>query len=363
MKLEHFKRAKDIFFKEGMSPAYIILYVTSRCNLKCRHCFFHESLNKVEELPLKEIEKISKSAKNVLNVSLTGGEPFLRKDLAKIAKMFADNSNAAIVSIATNGSMPDIVEEMTLEMVEGNPETIFNLFVSIDGKGRIHNRIRGNKNAFSNACKTLSKLSGLKKRHKNLHVGITYTINELNAKDTIDVYRDMNKRFDINQFQINFMRGNPKSIKCNDKTIKEYEKANKVIEKDLAEGKYKGHKILGDFYTCINIRYKNVLASTVKEKKFQIPCYAGTTNAVIYSNGDVYACELRPDLFLGNLKKYDFDLKKLLSTKRNRKTLRELRASKCFCTFECQLSSNVAFNSKEVLKAMGLWGKLKLGMG
>jgi len=361
MKLAHFKRAKDIFFKEGMDPAYIILYVTSKCNLKCKHCFFYKSLNKPEEISLANIEKLSKSLKDVLNVSLTGGEPFLRKDLPEIASLFSKNSNAAIISISTNGFLPETIKKNTERMLKENPSTTFNVFVSIDGKRGMHNRIRGSKLAFSNACKSLSILSKLKKKHKNLHLNITYTINKLNEKDTVDVYNGMLNRFDINQFQINFMRGNPKSIKCSDKTIKEYEEANRQIGEDFARGKSQGHQILGDFYTCINTRYKQVLVDTVKQKKFLIPCYAGTTNVIIYSNAEVYACELRPDLFLGNLEKYEFNLKKLLSTKRNKKLLRDIRNSKCFCTFECQLASNVAFNPREVMKAAGIWAKLKLG--
>lgn len=354
------KQAKYIFFKENMLPAYLILYVTSRCNLACAHCFFHKSLNNSNEISLADIEKISKSAPNLLNVSLTGGEPFLREDIDKIAGLFIKNSKASIISIPTNGMLADKIYSKVKLMLQQNPGTTFNVFVSIDGKEKTHNKIRGSKNAFSNANNTLKLLSGLRNRFGNFRLGVIFTINEFNSKEILPVYRDISGKYDLNHFQINFLRGCPKSAKHSAKEVELYSQANSIIDADTLAGKRNGHKIFGDFYTAVNKRYKQVIAKTVTENKFQIPCYAGTTNCVIYPNADVFACEIRDDLFLGNLKDFDFDLKKLLLTEKNRALLRSIREGKCFCTFECQQSSNVAFNIKELAKTLVLWAKLKL---
>ncbi len=363
MKISILKQAKNVLFKKNMLPVYVILYITSRCNLKCSHCFFHKSLNKPEEIPLKEIEKISKSMPSLIHVSLTGGEPFLREDIDKIAALFAKNSSVKIISIPTNGTFTEKIVAKATKMAEENPDIIFNISVSIDGTEKIHNQIRGSKNAFSNACKTLAKLLELKIRFKNLKIGVIYTISEDNAQETMSVYKKMLSDFDINQFQINFLRGEPKNARKSKETIEQYMKVNKEIATDLAKKKYKGHQIFGDFYTCLNKRYKQVILKTLKENKFQLPCYAATTNCIIYSNGNVFACEIRQDLFLGNLKNFDFNLKKLLSTKENRKIAKSIRESKCFCTFECQLTSNVAFNATELLKVLLQWIRLKLQVG
>ena len=32
--------------KKNQLPSYFIFYPTSRCNLSCSHCFYHDSLNK-----------------------------------------------------------------------------------------------------------------------------------------------------------------------------------------------------------------------------------------------------------------------------------------------------------------------------
>ena len=50
-----------VLFKKNQLPSYFIFYPTSRCNLKCSHCFYHDSLNKkFQELSLEEIINLLK---------------------------------------------------------------------------------------------------------------------------------------------------------------------------------------------------------------------------------------------------------------------------------------------------------------
>ena len=45
------------------------------------------------ELSIEEMDKLTKNlGKSLLNVNLTGGEPFARKDLVDIAKSYLNNS-------------------------------------------------------------------------------------------------------------------------------------------------------------------------------------------------------------------------------------------------------------------------------
>ena len=37
---------KKTIVKKDQLPSYFIFYPTSRCNLMCSHCFYHDSLNK-----------------------------------------------------------------------------------------------------------------------------------------------------------------------------------------------------------------------------------------------------------------------------------------------------------------------------
>ena len=76
------------------APVQVTLFVTSRCNIRCKMCFYWEPVeNKsTHEISLDEIEKISKSMPNFFWLLVGGGEIFVRKDLPEIIKIFYKNN-------------------------------------------------------------------------------------------------------------------------------------------------------------------------------------------------------------------------------------------------------------------------------
>ena len=73
------------------APVQVTLFVTSRCNIRCKMCFYWEPVeNKSShEISLEEIEKISQSMPNFFWLLVGGGEIFVRKDLHKIIEIFS----------------------------------------------------------------------------------------------------------------------------------------------------------------------------------------------------------------------------------------------------------------------------------
>ena len=71
-------------------PAHITFFVTSACNYRCRMCFYWRQIEKEKKnlLSFKEYEQIVKKFPSFTTIALTGGEPFLRKDLTEIAHLF-----------------------------------------------------------------------------------------------------------------------------------------------------------------------------------------------------------------------------------------------------------------------------------
>lgn len=73
-------------------PFYVQYYILSRCNLVCRQCNIVESNSDLSDASLDVVEKI---ADNLVKIGagvvlLTGGEPFLRKDLPDIVRIFTE---------------------------------------------------------------------------------------------------------------------------------------------------------------------------------------------------------------------------------------------------------------------------------
>jgi radical SAM protein with 4Fe4S-binding SPASM domain len=66
--------------------------VTGLCNLNCRHCYMESPSKRYGELPFEDMVRLVEQFEraNVLQVSLTGGEPFLRKDILDIVALLAE---------------------------------------------------------------------------------------------------------------------------------------------------------------------------------------------------------------------------------------------------------------------------------
>ena len=69
------------------TPKKIDIDITNRCNLRCRYCYHYESPGDAgSDLPagmwLRFFEELSRCA--VTEVTMAGGEPFIREDLKEI---------------------------------------------------------------------------------------------------------------------------------------------------------------------------------------------------------------------------------------------------------------------------------------
>jgi len=89
---------------------YLIFYVTNRCNFQCKFCFYYEEIEKglkPDEMTLEEIARLTRRLGPLLQLSLTGGEPFLRQDLAEITRLFVEDCSARYITIPTNAWLTD----------------------------------------------------------------------------------------------------------------------------------------------------------------------------------------------------------------------------------------------------------------
>ena len=85
------------------------------------------------------------------------------------------------------------------------------------------------------------------------------------------------------------------------------------------------------------------------DDEFVAPCVAGRKIIVISETGEVLPCEIL-GRSMGNVRDYDYDLKRLLASAENDTLRKWIVESKCKCSFECALTANVAWNLGEYPK-------------
>jgi len=153
-----FTRSVHSAFRKNEVKLHILNYLfwecTWRCNLKCLHCGSDCTANSAfPDMPFEDflhaIQPLEKKyPRNSILVAITGGEPLLRKDLAKCGKTLRDHGFRW--GIVTNGYAYD--EAVHAKLIAAG---LGSITVSLDGMEDNHNWLRNNKHSFERAVKCL----------------------------------------------------------------------------------------------------------------------------------------------------------------------------------------------------------------
>jgi MoaA/NifB/PqqE/SkfB family radical SAM enzyme len=352
--------SKSLLFKENR-PVSLVYFITEKCNLKCGHCFLSEEAgSQVKELNLKEIDVFSKSIGKLLSLSLTGGEPFLRKDIVEIAQCFYRNNQIRNLNIPTNGILTDTVATSIKEILSTCPGLALNLGISLDGFAECHDKTRNYQGAFSSALKTFKSAMDLKRSFPNLSVEILTVLTASNQNSLASFYDFV--IHDLKPDSLNFVpvRGEIRDASLKDFDLGVYQKIIKRLRKAFLSQEITGYKHMrfSEYVLAQRLIALELVLRTLKENRFQTPCFAGSLSGIVYANGDVAPCELL-DRKIGNLRDFQFDFMKLWESDEARDIRRHIRKSRCFCIHPCSMTMNILFNPKHLfsLAAYGLWLK------
>lgn len=182
-------------------PSICTYLITWRCELNCFMCNIPELQDKAE-LDTSQAKALFEQFNGLDVVRITGGEPFVRKDLEEIIEHILTHCGTGTVVLNTNGYQSQRIIEFARGLPSvGNGPAAFHFRVSLDGVGDRHDEIRGVKGAFERAKETLEELVGLRKE-KGLCVGVNLTITRKNI-DQIEPLQDFCQRLGIDlQYQV-----------------------------------------------------------------------------------------------------------------------------------------------------------------
>ncbi len=118
--------------------------ITGKCNFRCKHCYMSAPEAKLGELSHETVMDIARQIIDcgITRVSLTGGEPLIRKDFLDIVELFVRN-DVSIVQIYSNGKL--VTKELLIALDEMGVHPEFNM--SYDGDDGWHDWLRGIPNA------------------------------------------------------------------------------------------------------------------------------------------------------------------------------------------------------------------------
>ena len=170
-------------------PISLVHFITNKCNARCSFCFidFDDPETFKGELTLDEIDLLTKNLGNsLLNVNLTGGEPFARRDIIDIAKLYLKNSTIQSIYITTNGSLPDRIEKFAKEITSFDDQVELCFQISIDDFPDNHNKVRKIPDLFEKCIDSYKRLSNL--NLKNVNPVVSITVSHENCENIEDIF-------------------------------------------------------------------------------------------------------------------------------------------------------------------------------
>ncbi len=179
----------NIYFKKA-EPVSVVHFLTNRCNARCSFCFidFDNPETFKNELTLNEIDELTKNlGKSLLNVNLTGGEPFARKDITEIAKLYIKNTNIQSIYVTTNASLPERVEDFIKNITYLNKNIELTLQISIDDLPDNHDKVRKINNLFDNCLDTYQRLK--KFNSQNVNPVVSITVSQENCDNIKNIFK------------------------------------------------------------------------------------------------------------------------------------------------------------------------------
>lgn len=162
----------------GRLPEGVVYEATMRCNLECEFCYVGDLLNVEgewrQEMPLEALKQAFPE-QDGLQVNLTGGEIFMRKDILKVMDVFREKGYVCGY-LTTNGT---IISDERAEALADLAAAGFlrHISVSIDGPGEMHDRARGVKGTFERTTLGLKRLQeAARRKSAPLRVSINTTV-------------------------------------------------------------------------------------------------------------------------------------------------------------------------------------------
>lgn len=307
-------------------PLNLTVSVSYHCNSRCRTCNVWKK--KVNEFTLEEFDRTFASLqKSPYWLTVSGGEPFLRKDIADICVSAYHNFEPGIINIPTNGILSSTIPGRVEEIAKACPESQVIINLSIDGIGEDHDLIRGVKDNFAKSMKTYEALSALEL--PNLSLGIHTVISRLNVQKVPEIFRYFQERHpDSYITEIAEERVELDTIGTGiSPSPEEYGKAIDFLLEATSSGTSAG---ISRITQAFRREYYRDVKEVLRTRRQVLPCYAGFVSAQIAPDGDVWACCVRADP-IGNLRETDYDFSAIWFGERAKKQRASIKNQECCC--------------------------------
>jgi MoaA/NifB/PqqE/SkfB family radical SAM enzyme len=343
-------------------PVHLTFFATRRCNARCGFCFYAPpgaAAGGPPELSVDEVRQVARSTGPLLWVLFSGGEPFLRDDLAELGGAFHDACAPAFLTFPTNGLLPAAVAERTAEILRRCRRSVVVVKVSLDGVGRDHDELRGVPGAFDRVMETCERLAPLVERFPRLEVGVNTLFcaeNQWRMDGIVELVRGLPG---VRAHTLTMIRGAGAAAI----DVAQYERAVARLEERWSAGERRHPRFAGARLKAAQDHLQRALVrDTLARGRRIIPCEAGRLNLVLTEGGELHPCEGRWDQSFGNVRDAGYDVRAMLRSPRAERVIAETARGTCHCTRECHLLTSILGNPSMYPGLLREYARRRLGL-
>jgi len=310
------------------NPKEICIIVTYRCNAKCNMCdVWHHPTDARDEISIEDIAKLPSGLRFI---NITGGEPFIRKDIDEIVRTVRSKTERIVIS--TNGFFTDRI----VALCEKYPD--LGIRISTEGLQKTNDSIRQIPDGFDRTLRTLLTL----RRMGIKDIGFGMTVQDMNCKDLLPLYElsdALGYEFaTATLHNSHYFHKLDNVINDKEMVCSEFSSLIKELLKSKSVKKW--------FRAYFNYGLMNYIYGG---KRF-LKCEMGTESCFVDPFGDVLACNgMDVKISLGNIKEQTFD------EIWNSKTADEVREMVRSCNKQCWMVGSAAPAIKKNLLKPALW--------
>jgi MoaA/NifB/PqqE/SkfB family radical SAM enzyme len=310
-------------------PLVMVLPVTDRCNGKCVMCGIWRR-NSREDLPIVNVKNFFAQdglANSVTHLNITGGEPFLYPDLIQIAD-YASHYLESLreITIGTSTLASENFAKIFISFRKHlNPEIMLHVAVSLDGVGKIHDKVRGVKGSYQKAIEAIKRFQEIcVSENMGVNVNCTFSaVNFLTVKDVIKLNGDLNVNLSLTYACQNDLYLD--NTQYSDGFYIEDENVKQLLA------------CIQDWTKCNHIsntekHYLKMTSSMLQGEERSSSCVLQKNGAFLDIDNTLYPCGTVSSLPYGSLNTHTFDqLFYSEKAKEIRKELLENHCPRCFC--------------------------------
>lgn len=344
--------------------------ITQKCNSKCKTCNIWKDPRNDQpskELTLDEYDKIFKSiGRSVIWYTLSGGEPFLRKDIVEIARSIIKHSAPKVLIIPTNGLLGNRIvreTERILSILPSDATLIVN--VSLDGIGERHDEIRGIPGNFPRFLETFNALKELKKTYPHsFELGVHSVVSRFNVENILELFDYVKNHLVPDSYICEIAENREELLNVTDTitpSIDLYEKTIRPLQHEIRESLLHNKGITG-LIQAFRLKYYDYVITEMREKRRIIPCHAGRVSAQISPWGDVWpCCILAYKADMGNIRDFDLDLYKLWYSEKATRVRNQVFKGDCYCPMANVHYTNMTLTPKAMMGVIGNYLGARMG--